>query len=151
MLARDRGDVDRPCVDIRRERERSEEFGQSSGHEAPIEIELEESIASLEITFGKEEIVFVLRAHVWYETRIANDRNRCANAQARQRPLRFVRTCPHAQDDPHDKAECDQNDGNEREPGKDRDAAYERARARARHTRAQNGRSKVNFGTSAGK
>jgi hypothetical protein len=50
LLARDRADIDDTRFDIGCQGERTERFGQTAFDETPVEIELEEPVAALQIS-----------------------------------------------------------------------------------------------------
>jgi hypothetical protein len=65
---------------------------------------LEEPVGSFGITLCKEEIVLVPRQHVWNAAVVAQNRNRAAQAQARDRSG-VARVYPHADGGVDDESE----------------------------------------------
>ncbi|GAC1443285.1 MAG: hypothetical protein NVSMB59_07580 [Vulcanimicrobiaceae bacterium] len=131
MRARDRRDIDRSCVDVGLQRDASEDFGEPAFDEPPIEIELEEPIATLNVPFGEEQVAFVACADVRHESTVAHDRDGCRDAGSHEATCRFVVAACNAEHDVGCEPDRKHDEWHDREAGEYRDASHERFTAKA--------------------
>jgi len=122
LRARDAFDVKDARRDVTVDGEISQYIRKPPVDQTPVQIELKQPIRALQIAFGKEEIVLVLRANVRNAARIARYGHVAAHAQSRDDARRQL--CARANAGKHvgGKTRKNQQRGRERQPREQRDA-----------------------------